>query len=114
MNMSIDTFELCREKIGIISYKSLFLADEINVTEELNLQLRKIGLSPRTVFVSSLKDQNVQKKLINIFKKEDIRLIITTTSFSSSSLGINDISDNEKVMGYPAIPLKEFVKQRKK
>ena len=27
---------------------------------------------------------------------------------------INDISDNEKVMGYPAIPLKEFVKQRKK
>ena len=27
---------------------------------------------------------------------------------------INDIPDNEKVMGYPAIPLREFVKQRKK
>ena len=26
---------------------------------------------------------------------------------------INDISDNKQVMGYPAIPLKEFVKQRK-
>jgi len=28
------------EKIGIISYKSLFLANEIEVNEKLNLQLR--------------------------------------------------------------------------
>ena len=27
---------------------------------------------------------------------------------------VNDIHDNQQVMGYPAIPLKEFVKQRKK
>jgi len=27
---------------------------------------------------------------------------------------INDIADNEQVMGYPAIPLREFIKQRKK
>ena len=27
---------------------------------------------------------------------------------------INDIPENHKVMGYPAVPLKEFVKQRKK
>ena len=27
---------------------------------------------------------------------------------------INDISDNLQVMGYPAVPLKEFIKQRKK
>ena len=27
---------------------------------------------------------------------------------------INDILDNEKVMGYPAIPLKEFIKLKKK
>ncbi len=27
---------------------------------------------------------------------------------------INDIADNSQVMGYPAIPLKDFVKQRKK
>jgi len=26
---------------------------------------------------------------------------------------INDIADNEQVMGYPAIPLREFIKQRK-
>ena len=27
---------------------------------------------------------------------------------------INDIPDNTQVMGYPAVPLKEFVKKRKK
>ena len=27
---------------------------------------------------------------------------------------INDISDNHQVMGYPAVPLKDFVKQRRK
>ena len=27
---------------------------------------------------------------------------------------INDIPDNQQIMGYPAVPLKEFVKQRKK
>ena len=26
---------------------------------------------------------------------------------------INDIPDNKQVMGYPAVPLKDFVKQRK-
>ncbi|WP_288262518.1 cobaltochelatase subunit CobN [uncultured Prochlorococcus sp.] len=79
------------EKIGIISYKSLFLANEIDVNKKLNLQLRKYGLSPKTVFTSTLKDNNIQKKLIEIFKKEDIKLIITTTSFSSSQIKNNDL-----------------------
>ena len=43
------------EKIGIISYKSLFLANEIEVNEKLNLQLRKCGLSPKTFFYFNTK-----------------------------------------------------------
>ncbi len=82
------------EKIGIISYKSLFLANEIEVNEKLNLQLRKCGLSPKTFFISTLKDQIIQKKLIEIFKKEDIKIIITTTSFSSSQIKNNNIIEN--------------------
>ena len=27
---------------------------------------------------------------------------------------INDIPDKQQVMGYPAVPLKDFIKQRKK
>jgi len=79
------------EKIGIISYKSLFLANENEVNKKLNLQLRKCGLSPKTFFISTLKDQIIQKKLIEIFKKEDIKIIITTTSFSSSQIKKNDL-----------------------
>ncbi len=82
------------EKIGIISYKSLFLANEIEVNEKLNLQLRKFGLSPKTFFISTLKDHIIQKKLIEIFKKEDIKIIITTTSFSSSQIKNNDLIEN--------------------
>ena len=73
------------EKIGIISYKSLFLANEIEVNEKLNLQLRKCGLSPKTFFISTLKDHIIQKKLIDIFKKEDIKLIITCLLYTSPS-----------------------------
>ncbi len=82
------------EKIGIISYKSLFLANEIEVNEKLNLQLRRCGLSPKTLFISTLKDHTIQKKLIEIFKKEDIKLIITTTSFSSSQIKNNELIEN--------------------
>jgi len=82
------------EKIGIISYKSLFLANEIEVNAKLNLQLRKCGLSPKTFFISTLKDHIIQNKLIEIFKKEDIKIIITTTSFSSSQIKNNDLIEN--------------------
>ncbi|MBO6978712.1 MAG: cobaltochelatase subunit CobN [Prochlorococcus marinus XMU1428] len=82
------------EKIGIISYKSLFLANEIEVNEKLNLQLRKCGLSPKTFFISTLKDHIIQKKIIEIFKKEDIKIIITTTSFSSSQIKNKDLIEN--------------------
>ncbi len=71
-------------KVGIISYKSLFLANEIELSKELISQFRCIGLSPKTVFVSTLKDLQIQQELINLFIKEDIKLLITTTSFSSS------------------------------
>ncbi len=84
------------EKIGIISYKSLFLANEIEVNEKLNSQLRKCGLSPKTFFISTLKDHIIQKKLIEIFKKEDIKIIITTTSFSSSQIKNNDLIENSR------------------
>ena len=39
-------------KVGIISYKSLFLANEIELSKQLISQLRFTGLSPKTVSVS--------------------------------------------------------------
>ena len=97
-------------KIGIISYKSLFLANEIEVTKELNSQLRQCGLSPKTVFVSTLKDINIQKKLISIFKKEEIKLIITTTSFSSSQVKKNDdFEETDNIFNSLNVPILQLL-----
>jgi len=80
------------EKIGIISYKSLFLANEIEVNEKLNLQLRKCGLSPKTFFISTLKDQIIQKKLIDIFKEEDIKMLAMSIQSLIHLLAIGGIN----------------------
>ena len=105
------------EKIGIISYKSLFLANETEVTEVLNFHLRKIGLSPRTIFVSTLKDHEIQKKLINIFKKEDIKIIITTTSFSSVLIKRDEVIENSenifKTLNVPVLQILSSNKSRR-
>ena len=83
--------------IGIISYKSLYLANEIELSKELNKQLRKKGFNPKTVFVSTLKDINIQKKLVKLFKKEKIKLLITTTSFDSFIKKINNENSNDNL-----------------
>ena len=70
-------------KIGIISYRSLYLANEVELSDKLNAYLRKNNLSPRTVFVSTLKKKVIQKELLKILKEENIKLVITTTSFNS-------------------------------
>ena len=78
-----DWREEIGDRVGIISYKSLYLANETDLTDNLNKSLRNIKISPKTIFVSTLKDIDIQKQLIHIFKKEKIKLIITTTSFDS-------------------------------
>ena len=81
-----------KPSVGIISYKSLFLANESDLSENLNRSLRSIGISPKTAFVSTLKNELIQKELIEIFQKEKIELLITTTSFDSN---LNKINKNK-------------------
>ena len=70
--------------IGIISYKSLFLANEIELNSELIKILREHGYSPKTFFVSTLKNVDIHEKLLKFIKEQNIKLLITTTSFDSS------------------------------
>ena len=79
-------------KVGVISYKSLFLSDESTFSDNLNKNLRKFGLSPKTALISTLKNANVQNNLVKKFKEEKIELLITTTSFDSS---LNKTSKDE-------------------
>ena len=94
----------------------MFLANEIELSNELISQLRCNGLSPKTVFISTLKNYDVQKELINLFKKENIKLLITTTSFSSSLNSCNGNIDNNlnifKTLNLPILQILSSNKSR--
>ena len=68
------------------------MANESDFSDHLNKSLRKIGLSPKTALISTLKNANIQRNLVEKFKKEKIEILITTTSFDSS---INKTSKGE-------------------
>ena len=71
-------------KVAIISYKSLFLANDLNINISLNKKLRKKGFSPKTLFVSTLKNVDIQNEICKMLKNNNICLALTTTSFNSS------------------------------
>ncbi len=70
-------------KVGVILYRALLQADDTKLAEEINLRLRENSLTPRVLWVSSLRDENVQAIVFSKFKKENVRAVITTTSFST-------------------------------
>ncbi len=72
-------------KIGVIYYRSLFKSNDIDFPITLDNKLIENKISTRTLVVSSLKDKNVLDKVIKIFIKEKINLLITATSFACIS-----------------------------
>ena len=98
------------EKVAIISYKSLFLANETKLTDYLLKKLRSKGLSPKTIFVSSLKNFTIHNKIIKIVKKENIKIILTTTSFDSGTINkFGDTENNENLFEKLNLPILQIL-----
>ncbi len=93
------------EKIGIIYYRSLFQSADLDLPEELNRQLRDIGLCPRVIFISSLKDLNIQKKILYQLKEESVVSVLTTTSFTTKSTELEEDSILWKSLDVPVIQI---------
>ncbi len=70
-------------KVGVIAYRALLQAGDLTFVKRINSSLRSKGLSPKTIFITSLRHQDVQGKIINLYKKEKIDVVITSTSFAS-------------------------------
>ncbi len=70
-------------KIGVIFYSSILKSGDTYFARKILDIFRINGLCPRSIWVSSLKKKKVQENVINIFKKEGIDSIATTTSFAS-------------------------------
>ncbi len=80
---------LQRTKVGIIFYRAHYLAGNTKVIDVLCEALAKRNLEPVPLFVSSLRDRDVQAELIDFFQPKDseqVALILNTTSFSLAQL----------------------------
>ncbi|MBD2250476.1 cobaltochelatase subunit CobN [Nostoc parmelioides] len=76
-------------KVGILFYRAHYLAGNIQVIDALCAALWQRNLQPVPVFISSLRDPDVQEELIDFFQPKDsqqISLLLNTTSFSLARL----------------------------
>jgi cobaltochelatase CobN len=76
-------------KIGILFYRAHYLAGNTKVIDALCAALANRNLEPVPVFVSSLRELDVQEELSEIFQPKDansISVLLNTTSFSLARL----------------------------
>jgi cobaltochelatase CobN len=76
-------------KVGILFYRAHYLAGNTKVIDALCTALSERNLQPLPVFVSSLRDTDVQAELTEFFQPKDseqISLLLNTTSFSLARL----------------------------
>ena len=76
--------------VGIIFYRSHYLSGNIAPIDAILRSLKERHLSSIAVYVSSLRDTEVQTELLSLF--ENVQLILNTTSFSLAQLGKEETS----------------------
>jgi cobaltochelatase CobN len=77
-------------KVGIVFYRAHYLAGNLAPIDALCQAISDRGLCPIPVFVSSLRDVDVQADLLHIFCPKDepgVQLLLNTTSFSLGQIG---------------------------
>ncbi|QLE57266.1 cobaltochelatase subunit CobN [Nostoc sp. TCL26-01] len=78
-----------RPKVGILFYRAHYLASNTKVIDALCAALCDRNLQPVPVFISSLRDPDVQIELCEFFQAKDseqIAILLNTTSFSLARL----------------------------
>ena len=70
-------------RVGVVLYRALSQSGDQAMAVALLQELRRAGLAPRALWVSSLRDPIVQKGVLSHFRQQDVALVITATSFAS-------------------------------
>jgi cobaltochelatase CobN len=84
-NVPTHTGEKADQKVGLIFYRAHYLAGNTKAIDAICQALSDRGLTPVPVFISSLRDPDVQIALKDFFQPKEgtpIRLLLNTTSFS--------------------------------
>jgi cobaltochelatase CobN len=92
-------------------YRAHYLAGNTAPIDAICQALAERNLEPIPVFVSSLRDRDVQEELLQYFQPKDgeeIKLLLNTTSFSISPLNPNEgatsIVDSSDYRENPLLP----------
>ena len=70
-------------RIGVVLYRAQLQAGDVSLAEALCMTCRERGLSPRLLWVSSLRDPGVQAGVIDLLKSQQVELVVAGTSFAS-------------------------------
>ncbi|MDY7020191.1 MAG: cobaltochelatase subunit CobN, partial [Cyanobacteriota bacterium] len=83
--------------VGILFYRAHYLSGNIRPIDELCQAMRDRNLTPIPIFVSSLRDPDVQAEVLAELKKNTdnpIEVLINTTSFSFASISEDSTVDS--------------------
>ena len=81
-------------KIGILFYRAHYLAGNMAPIDALCAALAKRGLDPVPLFVSSLRDRDVQAEILSYF--QDIQVILNTTGFAIAQESVSSSQCNSQ------------------
>ena len=98
-------------KVGIIFYSSMLNSGDTEYAQNLLTLLREEGINPRAIWVSSLKKDYVQKRILTLFKHENLNCIITATSFAS--VNFEDSSDGSQIWDKLNVPIFQILTSNK-
>ena len=70
-------------RVGVVLYRALLQAGDLQLAEALLAALREQGLAPRALWVSGLRQEAVQRGVADWLAHEQVQAVLCTTSFAS-------------------------------
>jgi len=80
--------------IAVFLYKSLLQSGNTELADKINDISNKYNLNAKIIWITSFKSKNIENQIISLLEKENIKAIITTTSFSSVEYKHDDVKKN--------------------
>ena len=70
-------------RVGLLFYRALWNSADLELLDSCLISFRAAGLCPRLLLVSSLRDELVQQGVRQLFKAEQVELVLCATGFAS-------------------------------
>ncbi|WP_269616968.1 cobaltochelatase subunit CobN [Prochlorococcus marinus] len=80
--------------IAVFLYKSLLQSGNTELADKINDISNKYNLNAKIIWITSFKSKNIENQIISLLEKENIKAILTTTSFSSVEYKHDDVKKN--------------------